>query len=218
MSRSSLPPAARLVGGRSSPLFTPTLEADAHVRAPRNRAGAAPTHMHTGYADDILLVAKSAPEATTMLSELRAALQEKGLSMKEKPELWTNCPSQSIRAGTKWLKPQASMTFLVALLTREHGGAVHHRAERAWTKFWAARRHMLTKAVPLRHRLLCLRSEVYRTSHGEPWLGTWRMGAPAQWRMQTAFGERLDAGRGLQLHAGNWGDVGKRHWSRTCGV
>lgn len=79
------------------------------------------------YANDILLVAKSAPEATMMLSEHRVALYEKGLNVKEdRLGPWTNYPSQSIWASwasTRWLKPQANMTFFGPLLTLEHEGA-----------------------------------------------------------------------------------------------
>lgn len=73
------------------------------------------------------------------------------------------------------------MTFVGAFLTNEHEGAVHHRAERAWIKFWSARRHLLTKALPLR---------CFRFSRGEPWRGTWRAEELAESDVGSVIGAR----------------------------
>lgn len=70
-------------------------------------------------------------------------------------------PTVSGQAGTRWREPPASMTFVGGFSIREHAGIAHHVAERSWTKLWAVRRNTLTMAVPLRHRLQRLGSDVF---------------------------------------------------------
>lgn len=65
----------------------------------------------------------------------------------DKLERWTSYPSQSIWVGMEWLKPHESMIALGALMALQHEGAVQHRAQCAWTKFWAVRRNMLTAVI-----------------------------------------------------------------------
>lgn len=54
----------------------PAYEADPNGRAPRDRAGAEPLLSHLLYAGDILLLANSATQATTMIQMLRGPSRE----------------------------------------------------------------------------------------------------------------------------------------------
>lgn len=85
-------------------------EADQLGRTQRTKAHTAPTY--APYADGILLEARSAPEAATMIGMLREALQEKGLAPKEGTlELWSNNPPQNIWVGTRWPTVQRAWLF-----------------------------------------------------------------------------------------------------------
>lgn len=80
-----------------------------------------------------------------MVHLLRLALQETGRVTKDvKLELWTNYPAQSAcgpaRSGSNRTRPWPSLwPFRYDIMRR-----ARHRAEQAWAKFCAAKRHMLT--------------------------------------------------------------------------
>lgn len=94
-------------------------------------------------------------------SGLEAACRPNGFRINlEKLQLWSNFPGNAVRVGGRHLRVDATMAFPGAFISRDSTGPVGHRVGMAWSKFWAAKRHMTTRALSPEARLQRLRAEI----------------------------------------------------------
>ena len=130
------------------------------------------------FADDILLLATSKSQLTTMLKELADAVAKVGLELHaEKTKILANLharqgsPQKEVRAKSmciQILSPEESTMYLGRMLNIESHDSLHdkeidNRIRAAWRKFWASSQELTGRKFGLRARLRLLDSVVGST-------------------------------------------------------
>ena len=113
------------------------------------------------FADDVVLIAKSAEELEQMLDSLNTVSQEVGLTMNEaKTKVMTNRDEKQISANGKSLQYVQQYTYLgqIIAMERKQNAEIKRRIGNAWNKFWSLKFILTNRAYSLRSRLEVLQS------------------------------------------------------------
>lgn len=71
---------------------------------------------NSAFADDLLLIAQSEKELSSIYHDLVAAIAVKAFHLRENMQLWSNLPGEPATFGRRRLLVSASVVFLGALL------------------------------------------------------------------------------------------------------
>ena len=144
------------------------------------------------FADDVLLIAQSRRQLTSMIQDLVLATKRMGLELHTGKTKILHNEFADVLGGKQYVEVMGqriniveTVDYLGRKLTMKnlHASEVDNRIAKAWAKFMSLKKELCTKHYPLRDRLRLFQATVTSTLlYGS---GSWTMTAPLQTKLRS---------------------------------